>query len=45
MADRNGHGPVLFAYDGSDQAKAAIREAGQQLSPGRKAIVLTVWAA
>jgi nucleotide-binding universal stress UspA family protein len=43
MADRTGHGPVLFAYDGSDQAKAAIQEAGRQLSPGRKAVVLTVW--
>jgi hypothetical protein len=43
MADRNGDSPVLFAYDGSDQAKAAIEVAGQQLSPGRKAIVLTVW--
>jgi nucleotide-binding universal stress UspA family protein len=36
-------GPVVFAYDGSDQAKAAIREAGRQLRNGRTAIVLTVW--
>ena len=36
-------GPVLIAYDGSDQAKAAIEEAGRQLTPGRHAIVLTVW--
>lgn len=43
MADANGAGLVLFAYDGSDQAKSAIQEAAQQLSPGRKAIVLTVW--
>jgi nucleotide-binding universal stress UspA family protein len=35
--------PVLFAYDGSDQAKAAIQEAGQQLNAGREAVVLTVW--
>jgi hypothetical protein len=37
MADANGAGLVLFAYDGSDQAKSAIQEAAQQLSPGRKA--------
>ena len=36
-------GPVLFAYDGSDLAGLAIEEAGQQLEPGRDAIVLTVW--
>jgi nucleotide-binding universal stress UspA family protein len=36
-------GPVLFAYDGSELAKLAIDEAGRQLSPGRDAIVLTVW--
>jgi nucleotide-binding universal stress UspA family protein len=40
---RNGTGPILFAYDGSEQAKNAIREAGRQLVDGRKAIVLTVW--
>lgn len=38
-----GNGPVVFAYDGSDLAKAAIAEAGRQLSPSRQAIVLTVW--
>jgi nucleotide-binding universal stress UspA family protein len=36
-------GPVVFAYDGSDLAKLAIDEAGRQLSPGRDALVLTVW--
>jgi nucleotide-binding universal stress UspA family protein len=35
--------PVVFAYDGSDLAKLAINEAGRQLTPGREAIVLTVW--
>jgi nucleotide-binding universal stress UspA family protein len=34
--------PVLIAYDGSDFAKAAIEEAGRQLRPGRRAIVITV---
>jgi nucleotide-binding universal stress UspA family protein len=42
MAD-NHVGPILIAYDGSEFAKEAIREAGEQLSNGRKAIVLTVW--
>jgi nucleotide-binding universal stress UspA family protein len=37
------NGPVVFAYDGSDLAKAAIAEAGRQLSPSRHALVLTVW--
>jgi nucleotide-binding universal stress UspA family protein/MFS family permease len=36
-------GPVLFAYDGSRLAKAAIAEAGRQLPSGRNALVLTVW--
>jgi nucleotide-binding universal stress UspA family protein len=36
-------GPVLFAYDGSRLAKAAIAEAGRQLPAGRDALVLTVW--
>jgi nucleotide-binding universal stress UspA family protein len=36
-------GPVLFAYDGSDLARLAIKEAGRQLEPGRDAVVLTVW--
>jgi nucleotide-binding universal stress UspA family protein len=35
--------PVVFAYDGSDLAKAAIDEAGRQLAGGRDALVLTVW--
>ncbi len=35
--------PVLFAYDGSELAKLAIAVAGRELSPGREAIVLTVW--
>jgi nucleotide-binding universal stress UspA family protein len=39
MSDR----PVLFAYDGSDYAKAAIEQAAVQLESGRRAIVLTVW--
>jgi len=34
---------VLFAYDGSRLAKAAIAEAGRQLPAGRDALVLTVW--
>jgi nucleotide-binding universal stress UspA family protein len=42
-AARDGLGPVLFAYDGSDLAKMAIREAARQLVPGRDALVLTVW--
>ena len=36
-------GPILFAYDGSDYAKAAIQQAAEQLKSGRRAIVLTVW--
>jgi nucleotide-binding universal stress UspA family protein len=35
--------PVLFAYDGHDGAKEAIRQAATQLHEGRRAIVLTVW--
>jgi nucleotide-binding universal stress UspA family protein len=35
--------PVLFAYDGSEESKAAIELAGQQLVGRRRAIVLTVW--
>jgi nucleotide-binding universal stress UspA family protein len=35
--------PVLFAYDGSEQAKAAIRAAARQLNTNRRAIVLAVW--
>ena len=39
----SGPGPVLFAYDGSSLAGAAIAEAGRQLQAGRAAIVLTIW--
>lgn len=38
----DGDGVVLFAYDGSDQAKASIRAAARQLRDGRDAIVVTV---
>jgi nucleotide-binding universal stress UspA family protein len=37
------HGPVVFAYDGSELARLAIEEAGRQLTAGRDALVLTVW--
>jgi nucleotide-binding universal stress UspA family protein/MFS family permease len=36
-------GPVLFAYDGSDLARASITEASQQLPRRRDAVVVTVW--
>jgi nucleotide-binding universal stress UspA family protein len=36
-------GPVVFSFDGSDLAKAAIQEAGALITPGRDALVLTVW--
>jgi nucleotide-binding universal stress UspA family protein len=36
-------GPAIFAYDGSDLAAFAIEQAGIQLSPGRKALVVCVW--
>ena len=39
----NDDGPILIAYDGSEYAKAAIKQAGEQLRDGRPAIVLTVW--
>jgi nucleotide-binding universal stress UspA family protein len=42
-ADPAPDSPVLFAYDGSDHAKAAIEQAGRQLRTGRAALVLTVW--
>jgi len=42
-AVRGPAGPVLFAYDGSPVAMAAIAEAGRQLPARRDAIVLTVW--
>jgi nucleotide-binding universal stress UspA family protein len=34
--------PVLLAYDGSENAKAAVRQASQELCDGRRSIVLTV---
>ena len=40
---RSAVGPVLFAYDGSRLAMAAIAEAGRQLPARRDALVLTVW--
>jgi hypothetical protein len=42
VAGNENASPVLIAYDGSDFAKAAIAEAGNQLAAGRRAIVLTV---
>jgi nucleotide-binding universal stress UspA family protein len=33
---------IVFAYDGSEPARASILEAARQLSPGRHAVVLTV---
>jgi nucleotide-binding universal stress UspA family protein len=35
-------GPVLFAYDGSTHARAAIERAGNVLQPG-PAVVVTAW--
>ncbi|MET0836105.1 MAG: universal stress protein [Thermoleophilaceae bacterium] len=43
MRNDRSAGPVMFAYDGSTQAREAIRQAGRQLRNGRRAIVLTVW--
>jgi nucleotide-binding universal stress UspA family protein len=37
-----GGAPILIAYDGSDPARAAVRQAGALFAP-RRAIVLTVW--
>jgi nucleotide-binding universal stress UspA family protein len=34
--------PILIAYDGSEPARAAVREAGALFAPG-SALVLTVW--
>ena len=36
-------GPVIFAYDGSELAKLAIKEAARQLGTGRDALAITVW--
>lgn len=36
-------GPVLLAYDGTDLAAYAIARAGEQLAPGREAVVVCVW--
>ena len=36
-------GPVLFGYDGSEHARAAITRAGELLLPG-PAVVATVWS-
>jgi hypothetical protein len=36
------NGPVPLAYDGSEHAKAAIRQTGRELCDGRRSIVLTV---
>jgi nucleotide-binding universal stress UspA family protein len=36
-------GPVLFAYDGSEHARAAIERAGAVLRPG-PAVVATAWS-
>jgi nucleotide-binding universal stress UspA family protein len=37
-----GETPILIAYDGSEPARAAVREAGALFAPAR-ALVLTVW--
>ena len=34
--------PAVVAYDGSDEAKAAVREAAR-LMPGRRLVVVSVW--
>jgi nucleotide-binding universal stress UspA family protein len=39
----NVDGPIVFAYDGSPAARAAIALAGRHLRPDRDAIVLTVY--
>jgi nucleotide-binding universal stress UspA family protein len=36
-------GPLIFAYDGSELAELAIEQAGEQLAPGRDALVACVW--
>ena len=37
------HRPLLLCYDGSEDAKHAIREAASMFGPGRPALVLSVW--
>jgi nucleotide-binding universal stress UspA family protein len=39
----NSRQPILIAYDGSEFAKAAIKQAAEQLVNSRSALVLTVW--
>ena len=34
---------MVFAYDGSPLARAAIEKTARLLGPGREAVVLTVW--
>lgn len=36
-------GPVLFAFDGSQLAEIAVKEAARHLATGRDAVVLCVW--
>jgi nucleotide-binding universal stress UspA family protein len=36
-------GPIVFGYDGSEHARAAIEQAGALLRPG-PAVVVTVWS-
>jgi nucleotide-binding universal stress UspA family protein len=36
-------GPILIAYDGSEEARKAITFAATALGPGRKALVATAW--
>lgn len=36
-------GPILIAYDGSEQARAAIAYSGRLLGPGRRALIATIW--
>jgi nucleotide-binding universal stress UspA family protein len=37
------HRPLLLCFDGSDDAKHAIRETASMFGPGRAAVVLSVW--
>jgi nucleotide-binding universal stress UspA family protein len=43
MRDHDDDRPILIAYDGSKYAKEAIKQAGNHLRSGLRAIVLTVW--